>query len=707
MQNRKQLFFIIITLFLAAPSYTYAQQSFDRKVTNVGNMGLSISNVGTIGKPDVLDDPSGDPSFEFPLNSGQEHLFEAGIWVGALVNGTLRLSTSAVTNPSGYSTGRAGYEFTNGGNDIALRSSLPESPFFSPLAVSHQDLVANFSDRRIAIETETGSITISGHENPLLVDVDLESYNWNFSFTEEFTILKYTFINSSEQVWDSVYIGMYADLINRNVNSSLDQGGAFFNKNGIGYMDSLYTSYVFDAGSSDNPSINTYGGMGIIGADYRDLMYHESNEEYLRSIGERVPEVGPSYWLFSAGSGDFLGPNDDQLRYDRMVNDFPYDQYEDRLRTDGQNSEGNYISFMKIGPFPEVLPGERFSVYFTYVAGSKPGNFQRLVDKPVDNETTRAPFVENISWVFRTFQGEDDNNNGMLDDGEDLNDNGTLDRFLIPEPPQSPRTKVVLESNSATLYWDRRAEESIDPISGEQDFEGYRVYKSQLGADLDGNIGGSVQPIAEFDSTGNNIGFNTGFDAIELSQPETFSGDDTEYWYKYEIADLMSGWQYQFSITAFDGGSSDTDIESLESSPNANAVRVFPGTPANTDFKSNNDEFKVGVYPNPYRVNAAWDGSNTLQRKIVFYNLPELAEVKVYTLAGELVAQLQHDANTYNGDIRWFEDFSADNRIMSGGEHAWDLLSEANQNLSTGLYLYTVEDKDTGATQRGKLVIIK
>ena len=91
----------------------------------------------------------------------------------------------------------------------------------------------------------------------------------------------------------------------------------------------------------------------------------------------------------------------------------------------------------------------------------------------------------------------------------------------------------------------------------------------------------------------------------------------------------------------------------------------------------------------------------------MFYNLPEKAEVRVYTLAGEIVATMDHDANTYSGDIRWFNDFSSDNRLLPGGEHAWDLLSESNQNLTTGLYLYTVRNKDTGEVQRGKFAVIK
>jgi hypothetical protein len=711
MNFERAISLVIILLFSC--SAVRGQQVFDRKVTSTGNIGISITNVGTIGKPDVGSNPGGDPSMEYPLNSGQEHLFEAGLWIGAYTSGSqLRVSTAAVTNSSGYSTGKAGFEFTNDGTPVEERSSLLDSPLFSPLAVSHQDLIAYFSDKRVSIETEKGSVPIRNHDNPLFADVRLESYNWNFSFTESFSILHYTITNNSDQEWDSVYVGMYADLVDRNVNSSIETGSNFYNKNGVGYLDSLYTTYVFDAGSTDNPSLNTYGAISIIGAKYDNNFYHLSNKKYLESKGLKAPSVGPSYWLFSSGAGDFRAPADDQDRYNRMSHPFPIDAYREKLRTDGTTSSGNYISFMSIGPFSKIAPGQSFDVYFAFTGALKPDEYQGLgtiggkTKKEIDNDRTRVNLLKNLSWVYRTFYGEDKNGNGVLDPGEDINKNGKLDRYLIPEPPRSPKIHVEVGAGNASIYWDKRSESSIDPVSGEKDFEGYRVYRSNLGDDINGKITSRAQVIAEYDSVGNSIGYNTGFNDIALAKPVTFEGDTTKYWYKYDVDDLLSGWQYQFSVTAFDGGNSTYKVQSLESSPNVNAVRVIPGTTA-ASGTGNSESAKVGVYPNPYRVNAAWDGNNTLTRKIIFYNLPAKAEIRVYTLAGEIVADLKHDSATYKGDIRWFNDFSSDNRVMSGGEHAWDLLSESRQNLSTGLYLYTVKDLETGKVQRGKLAIIK
>src|SRR5690606_19365290 len=208
--------------------------------------------------------------------------------------------------------------------------------------------------------------------------------------------------------------------------------------------------------------------------------------------------------------------------------------------------------------------------------------------------------------------------------------------------------------------------------------------------------------IAQYDRPGNRTGFNHGFEEVRLEAPVTFPGDTTQYWYRFETGDLLAGWQYLFTVTAFDEGDPDAGLGSFESSRTANATRIFPGTPPVDDGSR-----RVGVYPNPYRVGAAWDGASNRTRRLNFYNLPPRSQIRIYTLAGEVVATLDHDAETYRGDIRWYDDFSAPNRQLSGGEHSWDILSESGLNLAGGLYLFSVKDLDSGEVQQGKFVIIK
>ena len=715
--------------FMLSPSATAQDVLFEEAVVDIGNIGITITNAGFVGKANVRNNPTGPPSFEYPLDSGIEHLFEAGLWVGAIrSDGVISVRTGAVTVSNGYSPGRTGYELAQS-SPIFRRSSLSTSDFFTTRAVSHQDFLTSYVDTAAVVPAT--SIPMPDVQGRLGLDIQQSVYAWNFPFTEYFAIMNFDIINISDVPLDSVWVGMYHDLVVRNINTTTEGGGAFFNKGGLGYIDSLTTSYAFNAGGVEE-TLNTYGAISLLGAEWRDpatgqtRFFHPSVADEYIADGYFPPTQNPRWWLFSGGADQFAVPSTDQLKYDRMATPFPdpanymsTDEFEaaqedwfDRLRTDGQQAAGNWIGLTPIGPFATVLPGDTLQVTYALVGALKPEEFQGQAGKPVDTDEAKVNLVNNILWARRTYSGEDNNFNGRLDPGEDSNGNNVLDRYLIPEPPASPQVRVEFESelsadgtrqeNKVVLYWDRFAEETIDPVTGQKDFEGYRIYRSNPGDDKSGNILDEANLIAQYDTPGNRTGFNNGFDDIILDQPTTFDGDPNEYWYRFEASGLLSGWQYLFTITAFDEGDVAAGLPSFESSRVANATRVFPGTPA-----AEEEAPKVGVYPNPYRVNAAWDGNTSRTRKLNFYNVPARAEIRVYTLAGEIVAEMEHDAATYVGDTRWYDDFSADNRVLPGGEHSWDILSENGLSLAGGLYLYTVKDLDSGDIQHGKFVIIK
>ncbi|MEO6168102.1 MAG: hypothetical protein ABIO46_01195, partial [Chitinophagales bacterium] len=324
-----------------------------------------------------------------------------------------------------------------------------------------------------------------------------------------------------------------------------------------------------------------------------------------------------------------------------------------------------------------------------------------------DTEYARTELFSHLDWAKRTYLGEDGNENGKLDAGEDLIANGVLDRYILPEPPATPKVKIIPASNQVIIYWDRRSESSIDPISRELDFEGYRIYRSNAGDDVQQIT--KQNQIAQWDNPGNTIGYNNGFEAVRLSTPVYFDGDTTAYYYKYELNNLLNGWQYVFIVTAFDEGNTELSLSSLESSFVVNTFRLWSGTSAN-DFTDKKQSTKVGVYPNPYRAGAAWDGPTSQTKKIYFYNLPSQCEIRIYTLAGDVVAMLSHDVADYNGsDISWFESYAgdADQRIFPGGEHAWDILSESKQTITQGIYLFSVKDLNSGIVQEGQFVVIK
>ena len=77
--------------------------------TNVGNIALTVSNFGVYGNTLLnLTQPGHQPSCEYPIGSGIEHIFQGGLWVGGFkkdaANSTSKsvpfVTTGAVDNLS-------------------------------------------------------------------------------------------------------------------------------------------------------------------------------------------------------------------------------------------------------------------------------------------------------------------------------------------------------------------------------------------------------------------------------------------------------------------------------------------------------------------------------------------------------------------------------------------------------------------------------
>jgi hypothetical protein len=105
-------------------------------------------------------------------------------------------------------------------------------------------------------------------------------------------------------------------------------------------------------------------------------------------------------------------------------------------------------------------------------------------------------------------------------------------------------------------------------------------------------------------------------------------------------------------------------------------------------------EFKTPPYvvPNPYVGAASFEPAlfattGRGDRRIEFRGLPQQCEIRIYTVRGELVRTLIHNAATE-------------------GYEAWDLRTKDNLDVAPGLYVYHVDAKEIG-TYIGKFAIIK
>jgi hypothetical protein len=177
----------------------------------------------------------------------------------------------------------------------------------------------------------------------------------------------------------------------------------------------------------------------------------------------------------------------------------------------------------------------------------------------------------------------------------------------------------------------------------------------------------------------------------------TIEGYHRSYEYEYFIENIEPSRPYYVSVTAFDYGSRKISLSSLETSPNINAVKAY--AMANTEIVEEQG-LGVKVFPNPYRIDGGYaragyenrDRTKSAERSraINFFNLPKICTIRIFSVDGDLVKQIDH-------------------YCPEGGPTAqhekWNLISRNTQAVVTGIYIYQISSEM--GEQLGKLVIIK
>lgn len=684
---------------------------FEDKLTTVSNVSVTINNLGMFGNAFRGSySLKSFPSAQFPRRSSIEHVFQGGFWIGGFSaqGREIRVTTGAFESANGYSPGSSNFEFFSVKDSDLLReiSSLRQSGTkYNSKAVSHQDFISEFQDFTPTPFVPGTRIPLPSGHNPLFLKVRCESYNWSSDFSNYYVILNYTVRNAGTDTISNIYTGLWGDGVVRNVARTAPGGTPFFDKGGNGYIDSLHLGYEFDA-NGDTATTRSFVAFKYLGATDKAGFRYPAPKSPL-AINQNY-KVNYNTWRFGSTAGEYQPPRNDQDRFGRLSTGLNTDPVRFAGILDEIRLPGNRSTLVSNGPFTMLLPGDSMVVTYALV-------FARMNEdgRPIGANTLeqKRNLIENARKCQLAYNGNDLNYDGIPDDGKPLK------RYLVPEAPDAPTMKVVPRDNAIDIYWARNAELSVDPLTQRTDFEGYRLYMSRFGFDIETRVDleANINLIKEWDRKGNNYFLNTGFDDVRLATPLKFEGDTTTYYYKYTIGNVANGWQYVLSLTAFDTGEPTENIASSESSRLVNQVRVFPGKGANADMKSN----APFVYPNPYYGEAAWEGkvSNRPEdKRLVFANLPAHCTVRIFSSAGDFIDEFIHKSDTYAGqDSRWYNTFAPVSdpnnpgveRALAGGEHSWDLLSRNSQIIARGLYLFAVEDHASGRTYKGNFTIIK
>lgn len=574
------------------------QTTLDWKLHTVGRVRQVVTNTGGLNaKQDNLFDFPRLINCEYPPNTFEEHITEAGLWIGAIVG-----QDSLVSVAQGEASSREFYPSDAPWDTIWVvnRGDTVDIPYWPRyVGISDQDFVCRYSDYNPV------SLRVPNHQ-PLYLDVIQTSYAWSSNPLDEFIVIRYYIMPTKIDLQD-VYLTSW---INGNVGYAGNEEYGLDDET-YSRMDRLMQICVDLPGGGDGDAI------GAIATK----VYPPSN----------APPPPKATFIWYNGRLQGL-PYRDGERFEQMSRGM--------VMQDQSSTGDGTKSMISIGPY-SVRVGDtlKFSVGI-------------ILGQGIRGVLANADYLD---WLI------------------DQN-------FAIPSPPPAPPLRVESRHQQVVLNWrprpgDVNPEIYRDPnrADGElQPFEGYRVYKSTRSAT------GPWTLLAEFDVPDNAFYQNTGLE------------------YEYTDIGLLNNLEYYYTVTAFSKPDAVIHFPSLESSLNANSRRVVPGPePPQTVGQ-------VAVVPNPYRGDIAYHAYNPpwekpdisrdfwmeQDRRIQFINLPARCEIKIYTLAGDLVSRLTH-ANPTQG----YED--------------WNLTSSVGQAISSGIYLFTVEDLSNGKVQVGKFIIIK
>jgi hypothetical protein len=193
-------------------------------------------------------------------------------------------------------------------------------------------------------------------------------------------------------------------------------------------------------------------------------------------------------------------------------------------------------------------------------------------------------------------------------------------------------------------------------------------------------------------------------DTVNINDSALTPEGDLKYFeYEYVIKDLLESVPYFVNITAFDYGSPVSGLPSLETSLTIGAKMAYAQNSASEVLAK---KPPVYIYPNPYRGDAGYHASGfegrvdsrpeNYVRAVNFANLPPHCTIRIFSLDGDLIKEIQHDKDVSDPTATHAE---------------WNLITRNTQAVVSGLYYWTVEPQDeqgniNGEVQIGKLVVI-
>ncbi|MCU0453826.1 MAG: hypothetical protein MUE68_09215 [Bacteroidetes bacterium] len=186
-------------------------------------------------------------------------------------------------------------------------------------------------------------------------------------------------------------------------------------------------------------------------------------------------------------------------------------------------------------------------------------------------------------------------------------------RFAVPPP--LPTLVAEAGDGYVRLTWDDVAERGIDPVTGLNDFEGYRIYRSTDPSLLDPKVitnargtgplqGSNGRPLAQFDLVNGRFGFSE----MAVEGVQYFLGDDKGLRHSWTDTTVVNGQLYYYAVTAYDHGA---DTLSFYFYPSENPITITQSVRAGIILPPN----AAQVRPNPKVLGYVGASTDAVERR--------------------------------------------------------------------------------------------
>ena len=440
------------------------------------------------------------------------------------------------------------------------------------------------------------------------LQIEYRYYQWANPLAEDIIFLIYKITNKSSKDLNEVTFGMWGDP---------HIGGPSDWSDDLSYFDhDINMVYCWDedgsaSGSANNPGYFGYKFLESPGNPYDQLdndddgMVDESRDNGIDDDNDWDPEkddigVDGVPNTGDMGEGDGLPTAGDQ--YDIREPGEPNFEWTDLDESDMVGLTGFsspafsgttiaddqrvYDDFLQPGVFDSANATQSGDYVFIYSSG------------PIS-----LPAGETRRFSIALLIGED---------YDDLTLNAITSQdiyernYQFAKPPDKPTITAVPGDERIILYWDHVAEESLDPISEEYDFEGYVIYRSTHPQFLDQqtitDANGSkflFEPLkmfngapARFDLDNDYFGMSS---VVYPGRGAYYTlGDNTGLVHSYvDSNNVLNGQTYYYAVVSYDHGSEELQIPPSECSKtitvnpttneliiDVNTIRIVPSAPA-------------------------------------------------------------------------------------------------------------------------------